>query len=169
MMTLESLSSLNQEKFVAALNGVFEHSPWIAEKTWASRPFSTLASLHAALMATLNSAPLEKQLTVVRAHPELAGKAAMRGELTAESTREQAGARLDACTPEEFHCLQELNAAYREKFGFPFIIAVRNLDRTQIIARFSERLNNTPSVEFGESLRQIETITALRLADLIAS
>ncbi|MDB5802501.1 MAG: decarboxylase [Rhodocyclales bacterium] len=106
-------------------------------------------------------------MKLARAHPELAGKAAVRGELTEESTREQAGARLDACSPAEFERLQQLNAAYREKFGFPFIIAVRGLDRTQIIEQFSTRVLNDNEAEFQEALRQIERIAALRLQERV--
>lgn len=167
MVTAQALSQLDQDAFVAALDGLFEHSPWIAQRAWSRRPFASRASLLAVLCDCLREAPREELMKLARAHPELAGKAAVRGELTEESTREQAGARLDACSPAEFERLQQLNAAYREKFGFPFIIAVRGLDRTQIIEQFSTRVLNDNEAEFQEALRQIERIAALRLQERV--
>jgi 2-oxo-4-hydroxy-4-carboxy-5-ureidoimidazoline decarboxylase len=167
MMSLSSLSSLDRDQFVAALDGVFEHSPWVAERAWAERPFTSTAALRQALAHAMWAASRDEQMALVRAHPELAGRAAIRGELTAESTREQAGARLDACTPDEFARLQALNADYNAKFGFPFIMAVRGFDRTQIIAQFDARLRNTADDEFREALTQIERIATLRLGDMI--
>jgi len=167
MASAQGLSQLDQEEFAAALEGVFEHSPWIALRAWKLRPFDSRAALLAALCGVIQQASRAEQQKLVCAHPELAGKAAVRGELTEESTREQAAARLDACTPEEFERLQDLNAAYREKFGFPFIIAVRGLSRTQIIEQFSARLENGQETEFQEALRQIEKIAALRLQERV--
>ena len=120
---VDRLSSLSQEEFVAALDGVDEHSPWVAESAWRKRPFKTIADLHRACVQSVREADPEAQLALIRAHPELAGKAAIRGELTADSTREQSGAGLDRCSPEEFQRLTELNRDYAAKFGFPFIIA----------------------------------------------
>ncbi|MFT4172378.1 MAG: 2-oxo-4-hydroxy-4-carboxy-5-ureidoimidazoline decarboxylase [Rhodocyclaceae bacterium] len=168
MMSLNSLSGMDRDQFVAALDGVFEHSPWVAERAWAERPFTSTTALREALARAMWSASQDEQMRLVRAHPELAGRAAIRGELTAESTREQAGARLDACSPEEFARLQTLNAAYSAKFGFPFIMAVRGYDRTQIIERFDARLRNSPADEFREALGQIERIATLRLTDLVS-
>jgi 2-oxo-4-hydroxy-4-carboxy-5-ureidoimidazoline decarboxylase len=167
MVSAQALSQLDQMEFAAALDGLFEHSPWVAQRAWNARPFASRAQLLEALCEVLRTAPREEAMALVRAHPELAGKAAVRGELTKESTREQAGARLDACTPEEFEQLQRLNAVYREKFGFPFIIAVRGLDRAQIIAHFNARLSNENEAEFREALRQIERIAALRLEERV--
>jgi 2-oxo-4-hydroxy-4-carboxy-5-ureidoimidazoline decarboxylase len=161
------LSQLDQNAFVTALDGIFEHSPWVAQRAWNLRPFATRGALLTALCDVVGQASREEQMSLVGAHPELAGKAAVRGELTEESTREQAGARLDACTPQEFARLQELNAAYREKFGFPFIIAVRGLDRAQIIEQFGARLANDTEKEFQEALRQIDKIAALRLQERV--
>jgi 2-oxo-4-hydroxy-4-carboxy-5-ureidoimidazoline decarboxylase len=163
-----SLSALPQADFIAALEGVFEHSPWVAERAWGQRPFADREALLAALCAAMQGASRSEQMLLVRAHPELAGRAAVRGELTAESTAEQAGARLDACTPEEFARLQALNAAYGEKFGFPFILAVRGLDRTQIIERFAQRLDHEVEAEFQEALTQIERIARLRIEQRFA-
>ncbi|HSD38083.1 MAG TPA: 2-oxo-4-hydroxy-4-carboxy-5-ureidoimidazoline decarboxylase [Rhodocyclaceae bacterium] len=167
MASAQGLSQLDQDAFVATLEGVFEHSPWVAQRAWLQRPFATREALLTTLCSVVGQASREEQMKLVCAHPELAGKAAVRGELTEESTREQAGARLDACTPQEFARLQELNAAYREKFGFPFIIAVRGLDRTQIIEQFGARLANDTEAEFQEALRQIDKIAALRLQERI--
>lgn len=164
-MPITHLATLDCAAFVAALDGVFEHSPWIAERTWTRGPFTSHTALRDALLATLRGAARNEQLALIRAHPELAGRAAIAGELTAESTREQASARLDACSPEEFARLQSLNAAYTARFGFPFILAVRGLDRSAIIQQFAQRLENTPADEFAEALRQIERIASLRLAE----
>ena len=169
MVTAQALSQLDQEEFVAALDGLYEHSPWVAQRAWRARPFASRTQLFETLCGVLREASGEELMKLVRAHPELAGKAAVRGELTEESTREQASARLDACTLEEFERLQQLNAAYQEKFGFPFIIAVRGLDRAKIIAHFSARLNNDSETEFREALRQIERIAALRLEERVTA
>jgi len=158
-----AVSELSQAEFAQALDGIFEHSPWIAERTWQRRPFADAVTLSEALAQTLMAASQAEQLALIKAHPELAGKAAIAGELTAESAGEQAGARLDACTPEEFARLHALNAAYRERFGFPFILAVRGLDRKTIIERFAQRVACEPAEEFAEALRQIVRIASLRL------
>lgn len=165
MVSPQGLSQLDQGAFTTALAGIFEHSPWVAERAWAMRPFASRAALLAALCTVMRQASRAEQLVLISAHPELAGKAAIRGELTEASTREQAGARLDACSPQEFARLHALNAAYREKFGFPFIVAVRGLDRAQIIEQFAARLENEQEAEFQQALRQIEKIAALRLEE----
>ncbi len=161
----EDLSRLDRDAFQAALEGIYEHSPWVAERAWERRPFADREALGRALVAVLGEAAHAEQLALIRAHPELAGKAAVRVELTLESTREQAGAGLDQCTPEEFARLQRLNAAYRHKFGFPFVVAVRGLSRQAIIDTCERRLGGTPEEEFSESLRQITRIAALRLEE----
>jgi 2-oxo-4-hydroxy-4-carboxy-5-ureidoimidazoline decarboxylase len=166
-MTLAQVNSLDRERFVAALGEVFEHSPWVAEAAWSMRPFATVDGLHAAMVAAMHSASEPAQLALIRAHPELAGKAAIRGELTADSETEQSGAGLDRCSPAEYARLQELNRAYNEKFGFPFIIAVKGLDRTAIIGRFAERVGRDRAQEFDEALQQIARIAWFRLEGLI--
>jgi 2-oxo-4-hydroxy-4-carboxy-5-ureidoimidazoline decarboxylase len=125
--------------------------------------------LHTAMVAEIEAAGEATQLTLLRAHPELAGKAAVRGELTAESTREQSGAGLSQCSPEEFAKLQRLNSDYNSKFGFPFIVAVRGHTRHSIIALFEQRLANDPASEMRECLQQVYRIGRLRLDDLIAA
>ena len=158
---------MDREAFIAQLGGIYEHSPWVAERAWQARPFRSRDALHAEMEAVVAAAGHEEQLALIRAHPELAGRLAVAGQLTSASRGEQAGAGLDRCTPEEFARLQALNAAYREKFEFPFIIAVRGLTRTQIIARLEQRLAHTAEQEFSACLREIGRIAGLRLRDLI--
>jgi 2-oxo-4-hydroxy-4-carboxy-5-ureidoimidazoline decarboxylase len=166
-MTLEELNARDHRGFVVALGGVFEDSPWVAEAAWPRHPFATLDALYRAMVDAVRSAGEDAQLALIRAHPELAGKAAVRGELTADSTAEQSGAGLTQCSPREFARLQELNAAYNAKFGFPFIIAVKGLDRAAIIERFAERLERDRATEFEEALQQIARIAWLRLEALV--
>ncbi|ATF36602.1 OHCU decarboxylase [Burkholderia thailandensis] len=165
--TLAQLNAMSTDAFVAALSGIFEHSPWVAEAAAAARPFASIGALHRTMKDAVEGAGDARQLALVNAHPELAGKAAVRGELTAESTREQSGAGLDRCTQAEFDKLQRLNRAYREKFGFPFILAVRGYDRHGIIANFEARVGHTRDEELRASLGQIYRIARFRLDDLI--
>jgi 2-oxo-4-hydroxy-4-carboxy-5-ureidoimidazoline decarboxylase len=168
-MTLNEVNALDQDGFIAALGGVVEHAPWIAAATWSRRPFTSVDALHAAMMDAIASVPEAKQMALIRGHPELAGKAAIRGELTAESTTEQSGAGLTQCSPQEFARLTALNRAYNAKFGFPFIIAVKGLDRGAIIAQFDRRVKNDRMTEFDEALAQIAQISRMRLATLLQS
>lgn len=168
-LTVASLSSLDRTAFVGKVGTVFEHSPWVMERAWEKRPFATRAAFYAQLAEVLRDAGRELQLALINAHPELAGKAAIRGELTADSAREQAGAGLNACTPEEFGWIQRLNTAYREKFGWPFIIAVKGLSRSEIIAEMARRTERSADEEFAEALAQIIRIASFRLDDLIAA
>ncbi|KAF3999997.1 allantoate amidohydrolase [Glaciimonas immobilis] len=170
--TLEQLNGCDANAFVSTLQGIYEHSPWIPERTAAQRPFLNITALKLALENTVRNATNDEQLGLIRAHPELAGKAAISGQLTAESTGEQAKAGLNNCTPEEFATLQRLNAAYNTKFTFPFILAVKGADgqglsREAIIAAFSRRLKNQLSDEQAEALRQIGRIAEMRLNDLL--
>jgi 2-oxo-4-hydroxy-4-carboxy-5-ureidoimidazoline decarboxylase len=168
-ITLDQLNALYASAFVSTLSGIFEHSPWVAEAALGKRPFTSIDQLHDTMTTVVDQAGDARQLALINAHPELAGKAAVRGELTHESTREQSGAGLDLCTQEEFDTLQSLNAAYREKFGFPFILAVRGFDRHGIIANFKARLPHSRDVELRESLQQIYRIARFRLDDLLAA
>lgn len=170
MSTTYSLAQLNTlpvADFVAALGGIFEHSPWVAEQVVGMRPFSNLDNLHSAMCAEVAAAGHAAQLALIQAHPELAGKAAMRKELTAESTKEQAGAGLDQCSPEEFARLNQLNSQYKQKFGFPFILAVRGFDRAGILREFERRVHLDPKDEMHECLQQINKIARFRLNDLV--
>jgi len=169
-LTLAQLNTSSQAEFTAALDGVYEHSPWIAEAAWRQRPFASLAQLKHALVTVLRDAGPSAQLALIRAHPELAGKAMVAKTLTAESTHEQGRAGLTECTPAEFAQLQGLNAAYNQKFGFPFIVAVRGprgtgLTRHEIIKTFERRLANHPDFERAECVRNIHRIAEIRLND----
>jgi 2-oxo-4-hydroxy-4-carboxy-5-ureidoimidazoline decarboxylase len=166
-VTLQHLNSASQEQFIVVLGAIFEHSPWVAERAYAQRPFALIQDLHTAMAQAVRTADEATQLALIRAHPELAGKAAVRGELTADSTREQSGAGLNQCSAEEFALLQKLNADYNAKFGFPFVIAVRGHDRKSIIAHFSRRLESDRTTEMRECLEQIIKIGGFRLADLV--
>jgi 2-oxo-4-hydroxy-4-carboxy-5-ureidoimidazoline decarboxylase len=166
-MNLAQVNALDRAAFVAVLGGVFEHSPWVADAAWSRRPFASRDALHAAMVAAMRSAPEKVQLALVRAHPELADRAALHGELTADSTREQSGAGLTDCSPRELVRLQDLNHAYKLKFGFPFIVAVKGLDRGEIIARFAERLEHDRATEWEGALQQIARIAGFRLEAMI--
>lgn len=166
--TIAQLNAMPEAQFVEVLGGIYEHSPWFAQAAARQRPFADATALAAALRAAVDEAGEAAQLKLVRAHPELAGKAAVRGELTAESTREQSGAGLNQCTPDEFARLQALNADYNHKFGFPFILAVRGYDRHGIIDEFARRIGNTPEVELQTCIGQIHRIAQFRLADLVS-
>ncbi len=168
LLTLNQLNAATPAEFAELLLGTYEHSPWIAERAAAARPFTTLAQLKHALVQVVRSAPQPEQLTLIRAHPELAGKAMVSQSLTAESTNEQGKAGLTDCTPEEFAKLQRLNAEYNQRFGFPFILAVRGprglgLSRQQIIGTFERRLGGTLDFEFAECLRNIHRVAEIRL------
>jgi 2-oxo-4-hydroxy-4-carboxy-5-ureidoimidazoline decarboxylase len=167
-MTLAELNAMPAADFTDKLGAIFEHSPWVAERAAARRPFGSVAELHAAMADVVRSASEDERLRLIRAHPELAGKAAVRGELTDESTREQKGAGLDQCNVEEFERMQDLNRRYNEKFGFPFVIAVKGHDRHSILRAFAERLENAPAAEAAECIEQIIRIGGFRLADAIA-
>ncbi len=170
MRTLEQLNAASAAEFASLLEGIYEHSPWIAERAAAHRPYATLAQLKHALVQVVRTAGRDTQLALLRAHPELAGKAMVSRTLTEASTGEQRGAGLTDCTPEEYARLQQLNVQYQTRFGWPFILAVRGprgtgLMRAQIIATFERRLAAHPDDEFAECLRQVHRIAELRLAD----
>ena len=169
-LTLEQLNAANTASAVQLLDGLYEHSPWIAEAALAQRPFKSLAQLKYAMAQVLEQAGLQPQLDLIRAHPELAGKAMVSNTLTAESSNEQNKAGLTQCTPEEFAHIQQLNADYNTRFGFPFILAVRGprglgLSKQAIIETFARRLNNHPDFERAEAIRNIHRIAEIRLND----
>ena len=165
-MTLYQLNSLTGDEFVRVVGPVFEHSPWIAEMTWPQRPFANVEALHAALCETVRVASEEKQLALIRAHPDLVGKLALAGQLTRESTGEQASAGLGNLTPEEVALFQKNNAAYKEKFGFPFVICARLNKKEAILNGFKVRLQNSREQEIQAALTEIFKIAELRLRDL---
>ncbi|OYU27766.1 MAG: OHCU decarboxylase [Burkholderiales bacterium PBB2] len=169
-LNLNTLNAASVEDFVALLDGVYEHSPWIASRAAAARPLKSLTALKQALAQVVREASEAEQLGLIRAHPELAGKAMLARSLTAESTGEQSRAGLSECSPEEFARIQQLNADYNARFGWPFILAVRGprglgLSRAEIIATFARRLAQPADVERAECLRQIHRIAEIRLND----
>jgi N-carbamoyl-L-amino-acid hydrolase len=169
-LSIDQLNAASPTEAVALLDGVYEHSPWIAEKALAARPFRSLQHLKHAMARIVNDAGADAQLGLIRAHPELAGKAMTANTLTAESTNEQRKAGLTDCTPEELEKIRQLNAAYGAKFGFPFILAVRGprgtgLAKREIIETFERRLDNHADFERAESLRNIHRIAEIRLND----
>lgn len=173
-LTIAQLNAAAPAEAVALLDGIYEHSPWIAERALAARPFRSLAHLKHALVQALAASSVDEQIGLIRAHPELAGKAMVSKTLTAESTNEQSKAGLTDCTPDEFAKIQQLNADYNAKFGFPFILAVRGprgtgLTKREIIETFARRLHNHPDFELGEALRNIHRIAEIRLDDKFAA
>ena len=170
LLTLEQLNFASDDQALAWLDGVYEHSPWVAQAALAARPFTHLVQLKRAMVCAVREAGREAQVALVRVHPELAGKAMVSQSLTAESSNEQDKAGLKSCTPEDFARLQQLNADYNAKFGWPFILAVRGargegLSRAQIIETFARRLQNHPDFELAECLRNIHRIAEIRLND----
>ena len=169
-ITLQEINTLPLPEAAGLLDGLYEHTPWIVEQALQRRPFASIAALRQACIAVLEAAGADAEVALIRAHPELAGKAMVARTLTAESTNEQSTAGLTHCTPEEFAHLQQLNADYKARFGFPFILAVRGprgtgFNRHQIIAAFERRLQQTVDAERAECIRQIHRIAEIRLND----
>jgi len=167
--SIATIDTMPATDFVALLGGIFEHSTWVAQGVVDQRPFGSIDALHAAMAACVERAPRAQRLALLCAHPELAGREARAGELTQSSTTEQARAGLDALSAGELARIVALNAAYRAKFGFPFIVAVRDHTKTSIFATFAERLEHDVETEFAEALRQVYRITRLRLDALLGS
>ncbi|MBB2497256.1 2-oxo-4-hydroxy-4-carboxy-5-ureidoimidazoline decarboxylase [Aquipseudomonas ullengensis] len=162
-------STLSREAFIAAFADIYEHSPWVAERTYdhgEPASFDDIDALHGQMAAVLLAASHDEQLALINAHPDLAGKAAIRGELTAASTSEQAGAGIQDCSAEEFARFNQLNDAYKARFGFPFIKAVKGSNRQQILAAFETRIHHTPEQEFATALAEINKIALFRLQAL---
>jgi OHCU decarboxylase len=158
-------SELSHAQFIAKFGPVYEASPWVAEGVWPAVEEGRLddrGALAEAMRAVVDAAPQDRRLKLIRAHPELAGRARM----AEASVREQSGAGLDQCTPEEFAAFQRLNAAYNARFGFPFIVAVKGLTRADILRQFEARLAQEPAAELATAIAQIHNIAAFRLADL---
>ena len=153
-----------REEFVGRYGGIYEHSAWVAEETWeVTGGISDAGKLTDALAQCVDQASRDRRLALIRAHPDLAGKAAIAGELTEESTEEQAAAGIDHCTREEYAQFQSLNAQYKEKFGFPFVMAVRNSHRNDILSAFAQRLQNNNETEFATAIGEIHKIARWRL------
>ena len=154
--------------FSAAVGDTFELAPWVAEAAAAKRPFATVAALHEAMVGAVRAAPRDRQLDFLRGHPDLAGKAARAGALTQDSRHEQASVGLDTLSEEEFARFHRLNDAYKEKFGFPFIVCVRRHTRDSILTQFERRLRHDAATEFAAALQEIFFITRLRVAAKVA-
>lgn len=166
--SVADLNRLDRDAFVAAVGHAFEHSPWIAAAAWERRPFADLAALHAAMVAVVAGAGEARQLALIRAHPDLAGRVALAGELTAASSREQAAAGLTALSAGELARFTAYNDAYRARFGFPFVICARANRKDAILAAFPVRLANGREQEIATALGEIGKIAWLRLLDAIA-
>jgi 2-oxo-4-hydroxy-4-carboxy-5-ureidoimidazoline decarboxylase len=160
---------LSRAEFAAALGGVFEHSQWIAEPAWPAAPFADVEALHHAMVTAVREAPLERQLALIQAHPDLAGRAARDGAMTRHSLAEQASAGLLSLDEAEYARFHRLNRAYRERFGFPFIIAVRRHSKQSLLAAFEARLTNSRAAEIAAALGEIFAITRLRLDALLCA
>jgi 2-oxo-4-hydroxy-4-carboxy-5-ureidoimidazoline decarboxylase len=163
MHTLADLNAASEAEFTTTLGDIYEHSPWVAQAAGKHRPFATLAALHAAMMAAVKDAPSDTRLALVRAHPDLVGKAARAGSLTADSTNEQASVGLDRLNDDEFARFHRLNDAYKAKFGIPFIICVRRHTKDSILRQFETRLAHGSADELDAALGEIFRIVALRL------
>ncbi len=166
---MQNPTDLSRDQFINIFGGVYEHSAWVAEQVWdggIDAAHNTIAGLHRAMMAVVNEAGHPPQLALLCAHPDLAGKLAVSGKLTAESTDEQSSAGLDQCSPEELEAFQALNERYKQKFGFPFILAVKGRNRAEILENFRERVELDPADEFNEALSQVHQIALLRLSSL---
>lgn len=161
-MTLDELNARSRPQFVDALGWIFEASPWVPERAWTARPFASVHDLHRAMAAAVSDASENERLALLRAHPDLGTRARM----SDASVGEQQGAGLDRLTPGEFERLQRLNAAYREKFGFPFLFAVKGSTKDDVLAALERRLDEDPDRELSEALRQVSRIAMFRLQEL---
>jgi 2-oxo-4-hydroxy-4-carboxy-5-ureidoimidazoline decarboxylase len=162
-MTMGELNALDREGFVAALGWVFEDSPWVAKRTWSTGPFENVDALHAAMIDQLARANSEEQLALLRAHPDLGTRA----RISRASRGEQAGVGLDQLTPHEFERLHQLNSAYRNKFGFPFLFAVKGSTKHDILRALEKRLEASSEEEYEEALRQVHRIARFRLQETV--
>lgn len=166
-ITLDEVNALEHDAFVERFGGVFEDGVWIATAAAGRRPFADRDELHAALSGVVQDAPQFKRLALIRAHPDLAGKAAVAGTLGAESTREQAAAGLDRLSLEEYERLNDLNRRYRERFEFPFVVCAREHTKESILELVAQRITHEPAEEEATALAEVEKIARLRLADLV--
>jgi len=162
-VNITDINAMDAKAFTQALGGVFEHSPWIAKRAFAKRPFASPEDLHASMVDVVKSASAQEQLDLILAHPDLAGKAAKAGEMTDHSVNEQASVGLDQLSEAEYQKFHELNTSYRDKFGFPFIIAVMDNTKDSILEAFVDRLNNDKDIEKATALENILRITEIRL------
>lgn len=168
-ITLQNINALDKEQFIMALSSLFEGPPWIVAQAWNARPFNSLVHLQQALDSILYNAPLEQQVALLQAHPDLVGRAALAGTLSPESTGEQGAAGLNTLSSEEVATFTRLNQAYRNRFGFPFVICARENKKESILAGFTTRLYNTREQEIQIALGEVSKICSFRLHDLIQS
>ncbi len=168
-ITLQEINAYNQEQFVSALGRLFEGPPEIVTQSWHASPFGSVTQLYQTLCDIMYNAPLEQRIALLQAHPDLVGRAALAGTLTQESTREQASAGLDALSPTEIATFTQLNASYQSRFGFPFVICVRENKKASILAGFTERLQHGRQQEVEIALGEVAKICRLRLRDLVAT
>jgi OHCU decarboxylase len=166
-MEINDLNSASQSAFVATLGAIYEHSPWIAERAWHKRPFDGAEALKAAMAQVVAEASAAEQLGLVRAHPDLAGRLARAGALAPASAGEQAGLGLDRLSDAEFELFERLNTAYRERFGFPFVIAVKRHTRATVLEAFRARIEHDPDEELRTALAEIDAIAGFRLDTLL--
>ena len=166
-ITLASLNQYDRDQFVESLGGIFEHSPWVADLVYECLPFDSTAQLHQCMVETVEKSPEFQRMALICNHPELAGKEADAGTLTTHSKQEQSQAGLDQCSADELTQLQSLNRVYREKFEFPFVIAVTGLNKNQIIEALKARLQNSAQIEFDINITEICKIGKVRLYSLI--
>lgn len=164
-MTIAELNGLAHDAFVSALGGVFEESPWVAERAWSRRPFASLAELHAAMVAVVDAAPEAERLALLRAHPDLGAKARM----SDASVGEQRGAGLDRLTPAEFERLHRLNSEYRARFDVPFIFAVTRRSKEDVLAALERRIGSSRPAELAEAMRQVHRIAGFRLEQILGN
>jgi 2-oxo-4-hydroxy-4-carboxy-5-ureidoimidazoline decarboxylase len=167
MRKLSDLNVMPDEEFVRIVGPVFEHSSWVADRVTKERPFASRDALHAAMCRVVRAAPFDEKLELIRAHPDLVGKMAAENRLTSESAREQSAAGLTGLSPDEVAQFEQYNAAYRRRFGFPFVICARENRKEAILAAFPQRLQHSGSLEMATALAEIEKIARLRLFDLI--
>ena len=168
LLTVDAVNAFDAPAFAARFGDVAEASPWIAEAAFEARPFADRETMVEAFAAAVRAAPRERQLALLRAHPDLAGRAAVAGEIAEESRREQAGAGLDRLTAEEFARFHDLNARYRERFGFPFIFAVKGATKEAILVAFEARIDNDAETERATALANVERILRFRIEDRMA-
>lgn len=168
-LTLQEVNALDREQFVEALGPIFEGPPWIVEQTWQARPFRSVEHLHSAMCDVIYQAPLEQQVALIQAHPDLVGRAALAGTLTPASQSEQASVGLDRLAPGEIATFTRLNSAYRQRFGFPFVICARQNKKESILAGFETRLGHSREQEIAAALGEIAKIARLRLHDSVRS
>ena len=164
---MDAINELDHAAFVQRFGPLFEHSPWVAEAAWRDHPFADREELFAAMVGARAADPRERKLALIAAHPDLAGKAAIEGTLTASSRREQASAGLDRLTPDEYAAFTRTNCAYRERFGFPFVVCAREHTKESILRVATERLHNSEDEEIRVALEEIAKIARLRLEDVL--